>query len=234
MPTLDAILQRLRAMGDPERAAHNQGFFKTAPGEYAAGDRFLGVRVPLVRQLVREYRGLDLQTLPGLLNSPWHEVRLFALLTMVDMFSRANQAGREAVYGLYMQHRQGVNNWDLVDVSAPGIVGRWLWRRDRSPLLRLADADSLWERRIAVMATFHFIRKGDFHTTIELSERLLADPKDLIHKAVGWMLREVGKRNREVEEAFLRAHCRAMPRTMLRYAIEKFPPDLRRRYMHPD
>lgn len=230
----ETILSRLKEMGDPERTAHKQRFFKTGPGEYAEGDLFLGVRVPMVRKLVREFRGLPIEESRELLVSPWHEARLFALLVMVDAFVRGTEADRQRIYSLYMKNTSRIDNWDLVDSSAPGIVGAFLWQRDRDPLRRLAASSSLWERRIAMIATLFFIRRKDFSTTLELAAVLLDDPEDLIHKASGWMLREVGKRDRETEEAFLRVHFHAMPRTMLRYAIEKFPPDLRRRFMSKD
>ena len=158
---------------------------------------------------------------------PW----LFALLVLVGKYSRANEREKKRIFDFYLRHRKRVNNWDLVDLSAPHIVGDFLAERDRAVLYDLAKSKNLWDRRIAVLATLNFIRRGDFSTTLEISKVLLSDKEDLIHKAVGWMLREVGKRDMRAEEIFLRAHCRVMPRTMLRYAIERFPEAKRRRYL---
>lgn len=230
-PAADAIVRRLQALGTPEDAAFLQRFFRTGPGEYGEGDRFLGIRVPVLRGLVREHRGLPLADAAALLRSPWHEARLLALLLLVDAYGRATAEAREAIYRLYLENTRYVNNWDLVDSSAPHIVGAHLAEGDRSMLARLARSESLWERRIAMLATQHFIRRGDFGTALEVAEMLVDDGHDLIHKAVGWMLREIGNRDRAAEEAFLRRHHRTMPRTMLRYAIEKFPPELRRAYL---
>lgn len=227
----EIIESRLREIGDAERARHHLRFFRTGPGEYGEGDRFFGVRVPGIRALVNKFRPFPLDDARSLLESPWHEARLFALLAMVDRFIRGNENEREAVFRLYMDHTHHVNNWDLVDSSAPRIVGGYLFEKNRAPLYQLALSPLLWERRIAIIATHYFIRKGDFFDTLKISAMLLEDREDLIHKAVGWMLREVGNRDREAEEVFLRAHCRTMPRTMLRYAIEKFPPHLRQWYM---
>jgi 3-methyladenine DNA glycosylase AlkD len=225
------IEARLHALGKPADAAFLQGFFRTGPGEYGEGDRFLGIRVPVLRKLARELRGLPLDDAAALLRSAWHEARLLALLVLVDAYARGDAEAREAVYRLYLASTRHINNWDLVDTSAPHVVGAHLMGGDRSILDDLARSKSLWERRIAILATQHFIRRGDFGTTLRIAEVLVDDGHDLIHKAVGWMLREVGNRDRAAEEAFLRRHHRTMPRTMLRYAIEKFPPELRQRYL---
>jgi len=227
----EAVRRKLRELGDPVRAEKLASFFRTEKGGYGEGDRFLSVRVPLLRVLVREFRGMPLVDCAVLLRSPWHEERLFALLMMVDSFNRGGDALREEIYRLYLSSTAFVNNWDLVDASAPHLAGAWLKDRDRSPLHVLARSESLWERRIAIVATQYFIRRGDFADTLRISEILLHDSHDLIHKAVGWMLREVGDRDRSAEEAFLREHCRAMPRTMLRYAIEKFPEETRQAWL---
>ncbi len=227
----DEIRARLRQLGDPEKACFLQRFFKTGPGEYAEGDRFIGLKVPQVRLLLREYRGLTpADTLP-LLASPLHEERLFALLALVRCFEKGDEATREQIYTLYLANTGRINNWDLVDVSAPQVVGGFLLERDSGPLDLLARSASLWERRIAIMATFAFIRRNRFEHTMRIARLLLHDREDLIHKAVGWMLREVGKRQANVEERFLREHCRVMPLTMLRYAIEKFPEEKRQIYL---
>jgi 3-methyladenine DNA glycosylase AlkD len=226
------IRRKLKKMGDPRVAARSRRFFKTGRGGYGEGDRFLGIRVPALRECAGEYRGLPIEEVLELLKSPYHEIRLLALLLLVARYSSARDAGgRRAVYRAYLRHTALVNNWDLVDSSAEHIVGAHLFERDRKPLYRLARSKNLWERRIAVMATFHFIRRGDFADTLAIAELLLDDPEDLIHKAAGWMLREVGKRDRAAEEAFLARHCGEMPRTMLRYAVEKFPERTRRAYM---
>ena len=225
------ISARLRLLGDPEKARILQGFFKTGPGEYAEGDRFLGIKVPQVRLLLREYRGLTPTDALPLLASPIHEERLFALLALVRCFEKGDQSTREQIYTLYLANTGRINNWDLVDISAPQIVGGFLLERDRAPLDLLAQSASLWERRIAIMATFTFIRRNRFEETLRIARLLLHDREDLIHKAAGWMLREVGKREPAVEEGFLKEHCRVMPRTMLRYAIEKFPEEKRQMYL---
>lgn len=225
-----AIRRRMRAMADPGKAEVMQRFFKTGPGEYGEGDLFLGLTVPQVRVLATEHRTLDLAVAEALLQAPEHEVRLLALLILVEGYRRED-ALRVDIFRLYMESTDRINSWDLVDVTAEHIVGAHLRERSRAPLLRLARSRSLWERRIAVLSTFHFIRRGEFHDTLRIAEMLLGDREDLIHKAVGWMLREVGKRDRELLAGFLEEHGAVMPRTMLRYAVEKMPASLRRRYM---
>jgi 3-methyladenine DNA glycosylase AlkD len=228
-----AVHRRTTALADPSRAKTLQRFFKTAPGEYAAGDRFLGITVPALRQLGRVYRDLPLTEAVRLLKSPWHEERLLALLILVEQYRRGDAPRRDAIYRCYLRHRRRINNWDLVDCSAEHIVGAHLRTGlgGRGLLRELAASRSIWDRRIAVLATFHFIKAGHFTETLSIARVLLTDPHDLIHKAVGWMLREVGKRSQHVEEDFLRVHAPNMPRTMLRYAIERFPDDVRRRYL---
>ena len=213
------------------RAAALQRFFKTAPGEYGAGDRFLGLTVPAVRTIAARHRTLRLRDLEALLQSPWHEARLLALIILIHQYEQGTAGAREAIYRLYRANTDRINNWDLVDCSAARIVGAHLSGGGRGVLPRLARSTSLWERRIAIMATGCYIRRGEFSDTLRIAQLLLDDPHDLIHKAVGWMLREVGKRDRAVEERFLRRYVHRMPRTMLRYAIERFPERLRRRYL---
>ena len=231
--TGDAIRIRLQELADKQRARFLQRFFKTGPGGYGEGDRFLGIRVPELRKLVNEYKTLTASEVLPLLHSSFHEERLFALLVFVRNYSRGTEAVREEIYRMYLENTTSINSWDLVDVSAPHIVGAHLMDRARSPLSRLATSNSLWERRIAIMATFYFIRHHQFSDTLRISAMLLADKEDLIHKAVGWMLREVGKRDLPAEEEFLDHHWRKMPRTMLRYAIEKFPREKKQRYTRP-
>lgn len=223
------ITKRMLALGNKTSAELSKRFFKTGPGEYGEGDQFLGIRVPVLRAIANEYRALPLNKAVELLQSPWHEIRQLALLIMVLHYRRGNQ--QEAVFRAYLDNTRRINNWDLVDCSAEHIPGAHLFERDRSLLLKLAQSRSLWERRIAIVTTFYFIRRNQFDDTLAVAAALLYDPEDLIHKAVGWMLREVGKRSLETEERFLREHGAHMPRTMLRYAIERFPEPKRSAYL---
>ncbi len=228
---LKDLWRELEELGDSEKAQHARRFFKCGPGEYGEGDRFLGIRVPDIRKLARQYAGLSLEAARELLHSEYHEARLLALIILVNRFKRSDPTAQEAIYRLYLADTAYINSWDLVDSSAEHIVGAWLFERERSILHTLAKSKLLWERRIAVMATFHFIKQNEFDETLFIAELLLGDSHDLIHKAVGWMLREIGNRDREVEEKFLKQHYKSMPRTMLRYAIEKFPENLRQGYL---
>lgn len=232
--TAAEVQRQLARLADPARVPGLRRFFKTAPGEYAAGDRFRGLRVPQVRTVVRQAAGLPLREIGRLVASPWHEDRLAGLLVVVRQFSRAAPARRRELFTFYLVAAKAgrINNWDLVDVTADRVVGTWLHDRpERAEVLdRLAGARAVWERRIAVMATLHFIRRCEFGDTLRLAARLCDDPHDLIHKAVGWMLREVGKRDRPALDAYLEEHAAHMPRTMLRYAIEKHPDAERARW----
>jgi 3-methyladenine DNA glycosylase AlkD len=227
MTTADNITRQLKALGSKTAAEHAQRFFKTGPEQYGEGDIFLGITVPVLRTVAKEHRDISLDDTVELLQSPLHEVRLLALIIMV---LQAKQNGA-AVYRAYLANTHHINNWDLVDVSAAQIVGAHLFERDRKPLYRLAKSKSLWERRIAIIATFYFIRRNQFNDTLAIADILLNDSEDLMHKAVGWMLREVGKRDQRVEEDFLLPRYQKMPRTMLRYAIEKFPEPKRLAYL---
>lgn len=218
-------------MADPADAIHLQRFFKTAPGEYGAGDRFLGLRVPALRRLVREYNRLGHEHALEMLASSWHEERLLALLLLVDAYRRGDSSRRDRIHRAYLAHTRYINNWDLVDASAEHIVGPHLGAQQIELLERLAQSSDIWERRIAIVSTFHFIKRNEFGPTLRIARLLLEDPHDLIHKAVGWMLREVGKRDRGAEDAFLRKHYRRMPRTMLRYAIERHPEKVRKQFL---
>lgn len=231
VPTLAAVRRELEALASPADAVFLQRFFRTGPGEYGEGDRFLGIRVPATRRLVRQYRDLPLKSITTLLHSPWHEARLLALLLLVSRYRRGGPAEREAIHRVYLANTRFINNWDLVDLSAEHIVGAHVAPDDIPLLETLARSDSLWERRIAILATFHWIRRGEFGPALRIAGILLHDRHDLIHKATGWMLREVGKRDQEREEGFLQAHGGEMPRTMLRYAIERFPESLRLHYL---
>lgn len=230
--TASKIEKRLKETGDKEDAKFLQGFFKTGPGQYGEGDIFLGIRVPIVRELAKEYKDLPFKEVLSLLKSPYHEVRLFALIWLVNAFAKSDETTQKKIYDLYLANTAYINNWDLVDLSAPKIVGAYLLEKSRKPLYQLAKSKSLWERRIAVLATFWFIRYDQFEDSLSIAEILLMDKEDLIHKATGWMLREIGKRDVQIAEAFLQKHCKTMPRTMLRYAIERFTPAKRKMYLN--
>jgi len=228
---LDEIQSQLVRLSNPEDGLFLQRFFKTGPGQYGEGDLFRGIRVPELRRLSSAHQHIPLAQTERLLHSVYHEDRLLALLILVRKFAKADESGRAVIYELYLCSTRYINNWDLVDVSAEHIVGVYLSDKSQEPLDQLARSRSIWERRIAILATFHFIRRGKFEATLRIAGILLTDKEDLIHKGVGWMLREVGKRDMQKEEAFLGAHYTQMPRTMLRYAIERFPEEKRRRYL---
>jgi 3-methyladenine DNA glycosylase AlkD len=229
---LRTIRTQLRALANPLVASHSSRFFKTGPGEYGEGDRFLGIRVPVLRRVAHEHRAARVSTAFALLRSPLHEERLLALLLLVAAFARADEHGRERIHRGYLRAiRRYVNNWDLVDTSAPTIVGQHLEAHGHQALYELARSTNLWERRVAVLASFWFIKRRDFAAALAIAELLLEDEHDLIHKAVGWMLREIGNRDAKAAARFLDRHCRRMPRTMLRYAIEKLPVARRRAYL---
>jgi 3-methyladenine DNA glycosylase AlkD len=222
----------LKKAARPERCEQLQRFFKTGPAEYAEGDRFLGVYVPDVRKIARQYQDLSHKEIDTLLQSPIHEERLTALMILAEQFGRGDKRIQKRIYHYYLNRTRYVNNWDLVDLTAPRIVGAWLHGKSKTPLRRLARSTNLWERRIAIIATSYDIKQDDFTATLEIAEMLLTDKHDLIHKAVGWMLREVGKLSLKVEEAFLEQQSDTMPRTMLRYAIERFAGQKRKYYMN--
>ncbi len=226
------IRNRLRSLADKEKAKVLQGFFKTGPGQYGEGDVFLGVTVPVLRKLAKEYCDASLSDTMKLLRSTIHEERLLALLLLISVYSNGDDSGKKKIYNLYLNHTRYINNWDLVDLSAPHIVGKYLTDKSRLPLYDLAKSHDLWNKRIAIVSTLHFIRQNDFLDTLNISGLLINESHDLIHKAVGWMLREVGKRDIQREERFLKRHHREMPRTMLRYAIERFPERKRKKYLN--
>jgi len=228
------IQKRLRSFATKEKAAVLQRFFKTGPGQYGEGDKFLGVMVPNIRLVVKEFRDAPLPEVKKLMCSPWHEERVLALLILVDQFERGDDAIRKKIYHLYVKRTKYINNWDLVDLSAPKIIGPYLDGGSRALLYRLVRSRNLWERRIAILATFPYIRQGDFVDALSIYEKLLGDDEDLMHKAIGWMLREVGKKDVAVLESFLQKHHRKMPRTTLRYAIERFPEAKRKRYLRSE
>ncbi|MEM9333950.1 MAG: DNA alkylation repair protein [Pseudomonadota bacterium] len=231
MPSASDVRKALQALADPEIAAHSAGFFKTAPDEYGEGDIFIGVRVPKIRELVKQYRELPERAVLSLLRASVHEERMVAVLVLVEQFKRADAEQQERIATLYLDHREFVNNWDLVDSSCHKILGPWLFHRQRDRLFELARSASLWDRRIAMMTTYYFIRRDDFDDALALARILRNDEHDLIHKVVGWMLREIGKRDVAVETRFLQDHYQQMPRTMLRYAIEKLPQATRKAYL---
>ena len=226
-----SIQNELRKIGNKQIAAHSQRFFRTGEGEYGEGDRFLGVRVPVLRKLARKYQGISIEKAYRLLKSRFHEKRLLSLLMLINIFKKANEEDKEFIYTLYLNNANFINNWDLVDCSAEHIVGAYLQERNKQPIYNLANSKSLWERRISIISTFHFIKNEEFIESLKVSEILLHDKEDLIHKAVGWMLREIGKRDIRAEEDYLKKYCKVMPRTMLRYAIEKFPEERRNKYL---
>jgi 3-methyladenine DNA glycosylase AlkD len=221
----------LRRLSNPKQAKVSARFFKTGQGQYGEGDKFLGITVPKIRVIARTYRTISLTDIAKLMASPYHEARLCALLILVENFTKTDEKGRKEIYSFYLKNLKWVNNWDLVDLSAPKIIGSYLLHHPRAPLYKLVKSNNIWERRVAIVATYEFIRHNDFIDTIKISAMLLRDKHDLIHKAVGWMLREVGKRDSLILEDFLRRYYKIMPRTMLRYAIEKFPEYLRQQYL---
>ncbi|MGI9075897.1 MAG: DNA alkylation repair protein [Gemmatimonadaceae bacterium] len=230
-PGIAELRRALRALANKDDAQFLQRFFKTGPGQYAEGDRFLGVRVPATRAVARAGRGIPHAKLLPLLRSRWHEERLLALILLTEAHARSDEKTRQSILREYLANTRYVNNWDLVDTSAPGIVGPHVDPQRPALLERLARSPSLWERRIAIVATLHLIRLGELDATFSIATLLRDDKHDLIHKATGWMLREAGKKDRAALERFLAQHCRTMPRTMLRYAIELFPATVRKRYL---
>jgi len=231
--TCRAVQKALRAKARSEKAVLLKSFFKTGPGQYGEGDLFIGVTMPEIRKIVRLHSGLSFSEIRKLLKSPVHEERLTALLMLVQRYQlAATEAEKRLLFNFYTAHLRWINNWDLVDSSAHHIVGAHLEKKERALLRRLARSGNLWERRVAIVATWHYIRKGDARETYRLALLLLNDPHDLLHKAVGWMLRETGKHcSAHALEAFLESHATRMPRTMLRYAIERFPERKKRFYL---
>ncbi|MCF1438531.1 MAG: DNA alkylation repair protein [Candidatus Thiodiazotropha taylori] len=227
----EQLTQKLQSLASPEIAAKSQRFFKTGAGQYGEGDRFLGIRVPILRQQARDFQQISLTQVLRCLKSTYHEERLCALLILVRKFETGDEKLRERIFKHYLDNTRYINNWDLVDSSAYQIVGAYLLTRERTILYQLASSDSLWERRIAIIATYRFIREQQYDDALAIAERLLMDQQDLIHKAVGWMVREVGNRDRSRAQQFLNPCYQAMPRTMLRVAIEKFPEPLRQNYL---
>lgn len=227
--SLSELKKELKTLSNPERAKNLQRFFKTGKGEYGEGDVFLGIEggVPAKRKIAKRYFDLNFKGLQKLLDSKIHEHRFMALIILINRFNKEEKK----VFDFYIKNTRNINNWDLVDVSAHKIMGQYLLNKDRKILCKFAKSKNLWEKRIAIISTYAFIREEEFDDILKISEIFLDDEHDLIHKAVGWMLREVGNRDRKVEEKFLKKYYKKMPRTMLRYAIEKFPEDLRQKYL---
>lgn len=228
---INQLIAELLGLADSERAKILQGFFKTGKGEYGEGDIFLGIKVPVQRNVAKKYVGLDLYKLQKLIDSEIHEHRQVCLIILMEKYNNSDEEGRGNIFNFYLKNLGNINNWDLVDISAPHIVGNFLQDKKKNILYELVRSENLWERRVAIVSTFEFIRKEDFVDALTISELLLKDEHDLIHKAVGWMLREVGKRDVVILENFLKEHYKNMPRTMLRYAIEKFDEGKRKRYL---
>ncbi|MCF7907697.1 MAG: DNA alkylation repair protein [Candidatus Omnitrophica bacterium] len=229
--TLPQIKKTLANYSNKKKAKILQSFFKTGSGEYAEGDIFIGVTVPQIRKLAKEYQNISLVVLKKLIKSPIHEERLLALIILVLKFQEATTGKKAEIYRLYLQNTSYVNNWDLVDLTAANIVGAYLWDKNRSILFKLAKSKNLWERRIAIVSTAYFIKNNQFKDTLKVAKMLLCDKEDLIHKATGWMLREVGKRDQSLEERFLSKYQLKMPRITVRYAIERFPEARRQAYL---
>ncbi len=225
------VKAELEGLSDPEHAMKLQGFFKTGKGEYGEGDIFLGVRVPDQRRIAKKYRNIPLPDVLELLRSEIHEHRLTALFILTEQFNKGDEEARQRIVDLYLSNTAYVNNWDLVDSSAHKILGAWLVDKPKGVLYELAGSEYLWEKRISIISTFAFIKRGDLVDALALAGALVDDGHDLIHKASGWVLREVGKKDQSVLEEFLLEHFRTMPRTMLRYAIERLPEERRRFYM---
>lgn len=232
---MHALQKSLRKFADPKRAKVYQQFFQTSPGSYAEGDKFIGVRVPNNRLVAKQFVNMDLEELTPILQSPTHEDRLCALLVLVYKYQVSKEESkRKEIVDFYIKNHLAGNNWDLIDCVCDRILGPWLLNKDKSLLYKYARSDNIWERRISIVSTFHFIRNNKFEDTIKISEILLEDKHHLIQKAVGWMLREVGKKDIAILKKFLKKHCKVMPRTMLRYAIEKFPERERKAYLKGD
>jgi len=228
---LEKLLQEIEKLANPTKAKNHYRFFKTGKGEYGEGDKFYGLTVPEQRTLSKKYKNLSLEELQKLINSPWHEHRSLALMILTLQYPKADENGKKLICDFYLENAKRINNWDLVDISAPKIPGDYLFDKDKSILYKFAKSNNLWEKRISIMSTFGFLRRGKYEDTLAIAEILLHDKHDLIHKAVGWMLREIGKRDQAIEEKFLIKYYKIMPRTMLRYAIEKFEEKKRRWYL---
>jgi 3-methyladenine DNA glycosylase AlkD len=233
MDILNKVISELQLNANPEKGKFLQGFFKTGPGQYGEGDIFLGISVPQQRKVANSFfKDISLIEVQKMLEDKRHEIRLTAVFMLVLKYQKSKAEEQKAeIAEFYIQNASKFNNWDLVDSSAGQILGAWLYDKDRGKLYAFAESENLWEQRISIISTFFFIRKGDFKDTLKIAENLLHHKHDLIHKAVGWMLREVGNRDFETEFEFLSKHYKVMPRTMLRYAIEKFDENIRQQFL---
>jgi len=229
--SINKLREKIKKVSNKKHAEAMLWFFKTGKGEYGEGDIFAGIKVPVQRKIAKEFLNLSFTELKELLKSKVHEERLIALLILVEKYEKVEEKEKNKLFRFYINNRKGINNWDLVDLSAPKIIGHYLLNKDKKLLYDFAKSENLWDRRIAILATYSFIKSGNFDDALRISDLLLNDKHDLIHKAVGWMLREVGKKNLAVEEIFLQPRYNKMPRTMLRYAIEKFPETKRKKYL---
>lgn len=229
--SLTEVRKEIKKQANPNQALILQRFFKTGEGEYGEGDVFFGIKVPQQRTIAKQFKGLSLNDLKSLIHSKVHEERLISAFILVDQYKRGDEKKKKQIFDFYLKNRKGINNWDLVDLSAPKIVGAFLIDKEKDLLYKFAHSKDLWEKRISIISTQTFIREHFFEDTLNISEVLIQDKHDLIHKAVGWMLREIGNRDLETEEEFLKKFYKKMPRTMLRYAIEKFPEQKRIRYL---
>lgn len=229
---MEDILKTIYSFANPEKAKILQRFFKTGKGQYGEGDIFLGIVVPIQRKIAKQFSALTLNDVINLLHNPIHEYRLIALFILMIQFKKGNEEKKKAIFDLYMSNTSYVNNWDLVDLSAPNIVGEYLQNKDITTLYIFAKSSSLWKKRISILALFTDIKNGRYNRALSIAEILVNDSHDLIHKAVGWMLREMGKRGGlKEEELFLKKYAATMPRTMLRYAVERFPEEKRQFYL---
>lgn len=231
---LEALKSQTRKLSNPKRKAALMRFFKTGKGEYGEGDVFLGLTLPVVRELTKKYKDLSREDVLALLKSKYHEERIIALIILLAQFKKADERGQKDIFEIYLGNTKYINNWDLVDVTCPNLVGAYLCNRDRKVLYDLARSDSVWERRIAIISTFYFIKEDELDDTLKIAKILLPDKHDLIHKAVGWALREVGKKDIGLLKKFLRENYPEIPRTALRYAIERFPEEERKKYLRGD
>lgn len=221
----------LQKQANPEQAKILKRFFKTGKGQYGEGDVFLGIKVPIQRAIAKKYTKISLEQLQELLNTDIHEYRFTSLVILINKYNNSDEQGKKEIYEFYIQNIKNINNWDLVDISCPNIIGDYLLEKDKTILYALAKSAHLWTKRIAIISTLKFIKNNQFEDTLNIAEILLKDKHDLLHKAVGWMLREVGKKNQKAEEAFLDRYYKQMPRTMLRYSIERFSEEKKKDYM---
>ena len=228
---LNQLISEIQKSANPEKAKRYQRFFKTEKSQYGEGDIFIGLTVPEQRSIVKKYSNLNLPKIQQLIKNKIHEYRLIALLILVDKYKKSKEKDKEEIFNFYLKNLKHVNNWDLVDLTAPNIVGEFLLNKDKKPIYKLVQSDNLWEKRVSIISTLYFIKHNQFEDTLAISELLLKDKHDLIHKAVGWMLREIGKKDKKVLDNFLKQHYKDIPRTTLRYSLEKHPEEERKKWL---